>query len=121
MQKETAFQKLEELLLPNPLENQDVIIALMVTHQISIPQILARETSRTPRPRRKIFKSICELTGYSFDDLPINAYQKDRIKQKYPDICKGCSDRLRTWSHKFQTAQQELIQTKQKKAALMSS
>lgn len=119
MQKETAFQQLEELLSKGVIENEKEIIALMIANNITLPQILAREVSRDDSPRRKIFKAICDLTGYSLVELPINQEQKNRVEEKYPDICKGCSNRMQAWAGKFIKATQESTEAKQTNATLL--
>lgn len=119
MQKETAFQQLEELLLGGVIENEKSIIALMIAQDITLPQFLAREMNRNDNPRRKIFKAICDLTGYSLAELPINQEQKDRVAEKYPDICNGCENRMTKWSERFKKMKKEFIGARQASATLL--
>lgn len=112
-----ALVAIEKLLLSGAIKNEKEIIMIMISENISISQLLAKEMGRIESPRRKFFKGICELTGYSFDELPIAAAQRARAREKYPDICKGCSTRLKTWEEKFQKIKMEISAQKLKVAA----
>lgn len=109
MSKENeVLTKIEKLLLGGVIENQKAIITTMIIGNTYVPQVLAREMTRIGGPRRKVFKAVCDLTGYSLDDFSLSQAHKNRVKEKYPDLCKGCAIRHKEWELQFQNTKKEI-------------
>lgn len=115
--KSAAIAKVKELTLAGIEENKKTIVAIMVKYKISLTQLFVSEMSRKKGAREEFFKNICEMSGYSFNDLPVHNELKDQIKKTFPDACLGCSQKLQAWQTMFQKTEKELQVHVQKVAA----
>lgn len=116
MVKSTTQDSIEYLkdLLMFPEENKVAIITIMVRDNVSIPKILPSILQEKSDVQEQLLKSLCDLTGYSFDELL--EHKPEMVKQfreRYPDACKGCEERKKQWSGQFRKIKDELMLVKQ--------
>lgn len=92
------------------------IAGLMVKHKLFLPVIITQAISgKNPDDADlgKTIKGICEVTGYSFEELGINKNFIEILRKKYTNICKGCDDKKQKWQYLFGKISKEYAQYKQ--------
>lgn len=115
--KEEALQKIQRLFKEQASEPSEkhltTIIGLMTFYDVYLPKILTETVTKTPEGWKLIIKSICQETGYSFNDFNISKEMKETLREEFPDDCKGCDNRKQLWVEKFAKIKSEITIAKQ--------
>jgi uncharacterized protein YeeX (DUF496 family) len=109
-----VIQKIQRL-FTEPTDNHvRKIIAFMVLYEIYLPKILVETLKQEMKNDHwaEIVKNICETTGYSFDDFIIKDTTKEKLKRLFPNMCKGCAERKKIWTSRFEKIKKEIEDAK---------
>jgi hypothetical protein len=116
--KQSSLEYLKNLLM-SPQENEGLIITIMVRDHISIPKILTSVLTEKNDAQEHLLRSLCDLTGYSFDKLLESRPELIKtFREENPSICKGCEQRMEVWSKKFRGAMDEFKAFKENTACI---
>lgn len=110
--KEEVLLKIQRLFQDQTTDKSEAhltkIIGLMTFYDVYLPKIITDTVTHQKKGWELIIKSICEMTGYSFDDFHIHKDLKKKLKEEFPEDCKGCDDRKKVWVEKFNKIREEI-------------